>query len=114
MESRSGVADAHLCKLRHELDVGNDIRQHSTAIRVNNAIGRISQAVKGLLEPVVLLESAWIVWIGLLHGAAGVRTPGAVRGTRAGPVLVRNRHANTDTDGDDSQKTNKSADDLLE
>ena len=71
-ESRSGVANAHLGKLGHELNIGNDIRQYGTAVRVNNAIGRVSQAVEGLLEPVVLLEGAWIVWIFLLHGVAGV------------------------------------------
>ena len=67
-----GVTDAHLGKLRHELDIGDDFGQCSTASRVNDTVGRISNAVEGLFEPIILLEGAWIVWIRLLYRIVGV------------------------------------------
>jgi len=103
---------AHLGKLRHELDIGDDLRQCSTTFRIQDTVGRISQPIEGLLEPVILLESTWVVWIGLLHRVVGRGT--VTRGTsvRAGPVLVGERHTDADTDGDECQETNETADDL--
>ena len=96
------VGNAHLGELRHELNVCDHIRQLSTAIGVNDAVGRISQAIEGLYEPGVLLESTWVVRIRLLHGIIRVvpRTSAAVDAS-VRLVLVGKGHANADTDGDD-------------
>ena len=59
------VTRAHLGQLRHELNVSDDIRQHSAALGIDDAVGGIRQPVEGLFEPGVLLESAWVVRISL-------------------------------------------------
>lgn len=66
------VAKTHLGKLRHELNIGDNLRQCGTTFRIQDAVGRISQPIEGLFEPVVPLESAWVVWIVLLHRVIGV------------------------------------------
>lgn len=101
--------------MRHELDVCDHIRQLGTAIWVNDAVGRVSQAIERLYEPGVLLESTGVVRICLLHGTIRVvpRASAAVDGF-VRLVLVGKGHTNADTDGDDCYESNESASELWE
>lgn len=96
------------------MDISDDIRQLSTASRVNDAVGFVGDSVEGLYEPGIFLESAWVVWVGLCYGVTGIAATVAVRVVSARPslVLVGDRYANADTNGNDGYEGNERADDL--
>jgi hypothetical protein len=54
-------------KLRHQLDILNDVRQRAIAVRVLDIVGGISQSVERVFQSRIFLERAWIVWICLVH-----------------------------------------------
>jgi len=66
------VGKAHLGKLGHDLDIGNDVLQCGVAVRVQGVVGRVSHPVERPLELGVLLEGAWVVRIILMHRVTGV------------------------------------------
>lgn len=81
------VVKAHLGKLGHNLNIGDDVLQCGVAVRIQGAIGRVSHPIERLLELWVLCEVAWVVWIVLMPRVAVARVVGTV--VARGAVVVR-------------------------